>query len=116
MADGHRWFLGRKAEQGENGAAFLVELDLGGADLDALAHRFVATRLRVGFHFPQPRAGDGVGDHEAQRDLGMAGQCGAGGGVARSGERPAELQAIMRTSYAVCCLKNKTEPPYIKTL
>src|SRR3546814_11903566 len=56
IAAGHRWLLGGKAEQGENGAAFLVELDLGGADLDALAHRFVATRLRVGFHFPQPRS------------------------------------------------------------
>src|SRR3546814_3254407 len=88
------------------------------AGLDALAGGVVAAGLRLGLHAPQVRSDDGMGDHQAQRDLGMAGQGGTDGGMAvqvdigRSEEHTSELQSIMRISYAVFCLK-KNKPIHI---
>src|SRR3546814_13305714 len=52
------------------------------AGLAALAGGVVAAGLRLGLHAPQVRSDDGMGDHQAQRDLGMAGQGGTDGGMA----------------------------------
>src|SRR3546814_14135322 len=72
-----RLTLGIEAEQGESGAPCLVELGFGAAGFDRLLDRIVAARLRLGLDLPQPRPRDSVRDHQAKRDLRMAGERGA---------------------------------------
>src|SRR3546814_7908202 len=49
----------------------------------------------------------GVGDEDGRRRQAFRGRC-RGGAGARSEEHTSELQSLMRISYAVFCLKKKT--------
>src|SRR3546814_7010036 len=60
-------------------------------------------------HMQQRLQGHGA-DHRGIRQIGPARQPGAGVKV-RSEEHTSELQSLMRSSYAVFCLKNKTTIP-----
>ena len=69
--------LGIETKNAKHRAAALVELDFGGARLDALVNRIVAGALALHLDLPKRRTRDGMGDHDAQRDRRMARQFGA---------------------------------------
>src|SRR3546814_3165339 len=86
VADGA--MLAALATSGENISTALIRTNRGMRDMDYSSQRTTSDRLPL---CRSARQG-------AQRGLGMK---------ARSEEHTSELQSLMRTSYAVFCLKNK---------
>src|SRR3546814_5994331 len=67
--------------------------------------RALATETRDFYEGLDHRQRTGRGNHRYWAGLGVA----AAGGAARSEEHTSELQSLMRSSYAVLCLKQKTQ-------
>src|SRR3546814_5223957 len=81
-------------EIGDGNFPFIAEHQHGGKILGMLVDR--ARRIDL--------LNAGTGEHQPR----IARQCGVLAGHVRSEEHTSELQSLMRTSYAVFCLKKKT--------
>src|SRR3546814_8705209 len=99
------------ARGGDEGVGELLAVFLGaGGDLLGVAEVAAEDDLDrpLGAHDGDLRRRPGV-VHVAAQVLGGHHVVGAAVGLARSEEHTSELQSLMRTSYAVFCLKQKTE-------
>src|SRR3546814_1236503 len=108
MVPWRRRGLGDPSDEGRVGAAAAAATTAGG-DLDLLDGLVARSRV-PGADQPQHAVGDGPGLGVAEGlrlEQGVLGRVRQVGGLGRSEEHTSELQALMRNTNAVFCLKKK---------